>query len=123
MTEVTEVRDDSGIEILNSEPEFGEEIPEEQLPEDTAVFRTEEDVEIVVDETAGHDVTITAQHFVAAAVDREADEMTQALTGEDRENYSMVHISNEDGEVGGAFLKEDGGDVEDALAAFESDYL
>lgn len=122
MAPVTETRE-SGIEIVDIEPEFGEDVPEDALPDDVTVFRTEDEQTIVVSETAGHEVTVTAQYFVAAAVDREADEMTQALTGEEREEYAMVHISNENGYVGGAFIQEDGGDVEAAIESFEDEHL
>lgn len=122
MTGVTETRD-SGIEIVDMDADFDDEIPEEQLPEDVIVFRTEEPTTLQVSETAGHPVTVDARYFVATAVDREADEMTQALTGEEREEYAMIHVSNEDGAVGGAFLKEEGGDTEDALERFEDEHL
>lgn len=122
MTGVLETRE-SGIEIVDIDPDFGEEVPEEDEPEETVVFRTPSVETIQVAETAGHAVTVDAQHFIAAAIDREADEMTQALTGEEREQRAMVHVSNEDGVVGGAFVQVDSGEAEDAIDAFEDDYL
>lgn len=112
---VTETRD-SGIEVLDTDVDLSEDA-------DGVVFRTEEPVEIQVGESAGHPVYVTASHFVAASVDTELDEQTQMITGQERVDESSVFVSNEDGELGGGFLKVDGGDVEDAIEAFEDDHL
>ena len=114
---VTEVRD-SGVEILDTEVEFAEDV-------EGILFRTEEPVEIQVGESAGHPVTTTAQHFAAASIDKELDDDSpQAMmTGQTEINESSVFISNEDGEVGGGFIQVDEGTIEEAIDAFEDDYL
>lgn len=112
---VTEVRE-SGVEVLDTDVELAE-------GAEGAHFRTEEEVEIQVGESAGHPVTVTAQHFVAASIDQEADEMTAMMTGQERINESSVFVSNEEAEVGGGFIQVDEGDLEDAIETFEDEHL
>jgi hypothetical protein len=116
MADVTETRE-SGIEILDIEPE--------ELSEDAeaVVFRTEEETEVQVAESAGNPVVVNAQYFIAASIETETDEMTEMMTGQETINESSVFISNEEGEVGGGFIQVDEGEIEDALDRFEDDYL
>lgn len=113
---VTETRD-SGVEILDVEPE--------EMSEDAeaVVFRTDEPVEVQVGQSAGNPVVVNAQYFVAASIESETDEVTEMMTGQEYIDESSVFISNEDGEVGGGFIQVDEGDIDEALDAFEDDYL
>jgi len=86
-------------------------------------FRTDEPIEIQVAQAAGNPVYTETVFFVAASVDEALEETNQMLAGEEHVNESSVFISNEDGEVGGGFMKIDGGDIEDAIEQFESEYL
>lgn len=117
MANVTETRD-SGVELLDADVELAEGV-------EGTLFRTEDEVEIQVGESAGHPVTVTAQHFIAASIDQELDEddPMRAMTGETEINESSVFVSNEDGEPGAGVLQVDEGDVEDALTEFEDSHL
>jgi hypothetical protein len=115
---VTETRA-SGLELLDTDvDEMDEDV-------DFTHFRTDEPIEIQVGQSAGNPVRVETQHFVAASVEQETDEMTQMMTGKDYIDESTVFISNEDGDVGAGLedTKVDGGDTEDTLDAFEEKFL
>lgn len=107
-----------GIEYLDSDVE---ELDEEA---DAVHFKTDEAVKLAVDETVGNDVYVEAEYFIAASIDKEIeDEMQQMMAGAERVNESSVFISNEDGELGGGFIRVDEGDLEDAVGEFENEHL
>lgn len=116
MADVTANRD-SGVEVLDTEIE---EISEDA---EAVVFRTEEEVEVQVGESAGNPVVVQSDHFIAASIETETDEVTQMMTGQEEINESSVFISNEEGVVGGGFIQVDEGEIEDAIEQFEDDYL
>lgn len=113
---VTESRE-SGVELLDTEVEEASE------DADFVHFQTDEEVEIEVGESAGNPVYVQTRYFVAASIDTEADEITQQMTGQERINESSVFISNEDGEIGGGFVKVEEGDLDDAIEQFEDEKL
>lgn len=116
MSEVTTVRE-SGIELLDTDVEKAAEDAE------TTLFRTENEVEVQVGESAGNPVVVYSRYFIAASIETETDEATEMMTGQEYIDESSVFISNEDGELGGGFVRVEGGEIEDALTEFEDEHL
>lgn len=131
---VTERRE-SGIEILDDDADTKEGVESE-------VFQTEEDVQIVFGETTqGRPIAGTADRFVAASVDTEIniDQTSAQMHGISVEdegvvenedgtltrtvNESSVFIASDEGEVGYGLLTVEEGEIEDAILAFEEQYL
>lgn len=131
---VTESRD-SGVELLDTETEkFDDEV-------DAQHFRTDEPVTVVVGQSVGNDVTVETDYFVVASIEgtKELSGMEASMAGLDPEDESVtetddgmlevemdeasVFISNEDADVGGGFIQVEDADIDDAIAAFEDDYL
>lgn len=117
MVHVTAVRD-SGVEMLDTEVD--------EMDDDAEVqhVRAESPTDIKVGESAGNDVLVEAQYFVAASIEKDIDdEVTKQMTGEDHVDEASVFVSNEEGEVGGGFIQVDGGNLDDAITELEDDYL
>jgi hypothetical protein len=113
---------DSGIELLTTDLSA---MMDEGV-EAAQHFRTDEPITIELGETAGHQVTVEAQHFIAAAVDREPDtqEIMMGMAEEgDTITEASVFISNDEAELGGGLERIEGGDLDDGFRAFETNYL
>lgn len=106
----------NGVEIVREIEDSGE-------GEEVYLFKTEEVLRIGLGATAGHEVYTETQYFLVVDVDLDADEMVQMMTGKDYIDEGIVCVSNEDGEVGHAFIRDDGLDAEEALATFAEQYL
>lgn len=116
MVEYTAVQSNE-VEILDVE------IEDMSGDAEAVLVQTDEEVEVEVGVSAGNSVTVSSDHFIAASINTETDEATAMMTGEESVNESSVFISNEEGEVGGGFLRVDEGDIQDAIDDFEEDYL
>lgn len=136
MTGVTEVRD-SGIEILSTDVQDTTDAATAQH------FRTEDEVEIPIGESAGNEMFVRSEYFVAISIDGAVEmnpmqAMTQGIEVDEDAvvendegeqvvevdvNEASVFVSNEDGEVGGGVHQEDGGTLDGVLDNFEENYL
>lgn len=87
-------------------------------------FKTTQPVEIPLGETAGNEVSTTAEYFVVASLDMaNDDEVAVAMGAPEYLDESTVFISNEEGEVGAGLFVIEEGDMDDAIDRFEEKYL
>lgn len=96
-------------------------------------FSVGDEIEVSLGDTAGHEVTVSAEHFIAAAIDVETEEMEQALGAPERNNAGHVLVSNEDGELGAVVTEVVGAEsydedegvvtIEDAIDTFTDENL
>lgn len=101
-TDVTNALDDAGVE-------------------DAQLFKTDYAVKVVFGYlNNGNPVSAQCQHFAALSIDREANDYEQEQFGDERINFSSVLLAGKDGEAEQEqLINVDGGDVADAIAAFE----
>lgn len=110
--------------------------------EDAVLVRTDSPITVELGDTAGNPVYTEADHFLVVDVhvglEGIAEDLGMDVSDEDPDevremfeqmgvpteiNEGVVAVSNEDGEVGHAVIREDGADIDTILDKFTATYL